>query len=252
MKKNIFLFLFSALSLTLFAQHAKLSNGWAYNVLREGKGETANEEHAIEAFFLIRNTEGKILGSTYPLGAPSYQIVKDLSANFQIATKVIAEGGKYLFYIPIDDFKKEMGDTPISKNLPGDYVEWEMEIVRVLPAKPAISATVGKMLQQQNAAEAIEAFRSFTRGSDEIYAGELDVNKLGYAFLSAGHVKEAIEVFEYNVKMNPASGNVHDSLAEALMTDGQKQKAIEHYKKSLELNPKNENAKKMIVQLEKQ
>lgn len=252
MKKSITLFLFFALSAVLFAQHSRLSNGWEYSVLREGKDETASSDHAIEAFFLIRNTEGKILGSTYPLGAPSYQIVKDLSENFQIAAAVTAEGGKYLFYIPIADFKKEMGDTPISKNLPGDHVEWEMEIVRVLPAKPAISIAVGKTLQQQNAAAAIEEFRSFTQGNDEIYAGELDVNKLGYAFLSAGHIKEAIEVFEFNVKANPTSGNVYDSLAEALMADGQKQPAIEHYKKSLELNPKNENAKKMIVQLEKQ
>jgi len=63
-------------------------------------------------------------------------------------------------------------------------------------------------------------------------------------------MKDAIEIFNLNVKMNPKSANAYDSLAEAYMNSGDTENAIRNYKKSLELNPDNTNAKEMLKKLE--
>ena len=52
------------------------------------------------------------------------------------------------------------------------------------------------------------------------------------------------------MSLNPNSGNVYDSLAEAYMKTGDKQQAVEFYKKSLEKDPSNDNAKDKIKELE--
>jgi len=68
--------------------------------------------------------------------------------------------------------------------------------------------------------------------------------------MNGNHLPEAIEVFKFNVSLNPNSGNVYDSLAEAYMKSGDKQQAIEFYKKSLEKDPSNGNAKDKLKELE--
>jgi tetratricopeptide (TPR) repeat protein len=69
--------------------------------------------------------------------------------------------------------------------------------------------------------------------------------------LQYNRVNEAIEVFDFMVEEFPLSANAWDSRGEAYMKAGNKELAIENYKKSLELNPDNENAKKMLEQLQK-
>ena len=54
---------------------------------------------------------------------------------------------------------------------------------------------------------------------------ENDINTLGYQFLFAGKMDEAIEIFKKNVEMNPDSWNVYDSLGEAYMNKGENELA---------------------------
>lgn len=61
------------------------------------------------------------------------------------------------------------------------------------------------------------------------YGTENDLNNYGYRLLGEGKKKEAIEIFRMNVKRNPASWNVYDSLGEALAANGDKQGAIKKY-----------------------
>ena len=61
---------------------------------------------------------------------------------------------------------------------------------------------------------------------------------------------EAIAVFKLNVKMNPESWNVYDSLGEAFLAAGKYEKARSLYEKSLALNPDNENGKKMLAKID--
>jgi tetratricopeptide (TPR) repeat protein len=81
--------------------------------------------------------------------------------------------------------------------------------------------------------------------------GEEYLNAVGYALLQYNKVNEAIELFDFMVEEFPQSANAYDSRGEAYMKAGNNELAVENYKKSLELNPDNENAKKMLEQLQK-
>jgi CubicO group peptidase (beta-lactamase class C family) len=93
------------------------------------------------------------------------------------------------------------------------------------------------------------------RGSSAIEsdgAGKLteqQVNRVGYWLLARKKVKDAIAVFEKNVKDHPDSWNVHDSLGEAYAEDGQRDRAIVSYEKSLALNPASTSAPEALRKL---
>ncbi|NNG26352.1 MAG: DUF2911 domain-containing protein [Ignavibacteriaceae bacterium] len=71
-------------------------------------------------------------------------------------------------------------------------------------------------------------------------ATENDINTLGYQFLFAGKMDEAIEIFKKNIEMNPDSWNVYDSLGEGFMNKGENESAIKYYSKALEIAPENQ------------
>ena len=64
-------------------------------------------------------------------------------------------------------------------------------------------------------------------------ATEADINTLGYQYLQANNVGQAIALFRQNVKAHPDSWNVYDSLGEAYERQGEKGMAIENYRKAL-------------------
>ena len=76
------------------------------------------------------------------------------------------------------------------------------------------------------------------------------VNQLGYALLARDKVPEAVGAFRLNVRDHPDSWNAHDSLAEALARLGDRTAAIASYRRSLELNPDNDNARRMLEELQ--
>ncbi|MDH7461489.1 serine hydrolase [Chitinophagaceae bacterium 26-R-25] len=78
------------------------------------------------------------------------------------------------------------------------------------------------------------------------------MNSIGYSFLNANDIPNAIAVFTQNTKDFPNSWNVWDSLAEAYMKQGNKKLAIEYYEKSLVLNPKNDNGAQQLKKLKAQ
>lgn len=78
---------------------------------------------------------------------------------------------------------------------------------------------------------------------------EQQVNRVGYWLLGKKKTREAIAVFEKNVRDHPDSWNVHDSLGEAYAADGQRDRAIASYEKSLSLNPSNTNGAEHLRKL---
>ena len=93
-----------------------------------------------------------------------------------------------------------------------------------------------------------QELRDENRG-EYIFKEEL-MNRLGYRYLGNNKLPEAIAIFQLNVKENPDSFNVYDSLGEAFMKSGNTPMAMKNYEKSLELNPDNENGKKMLEKLQ--
>lgn len=72
----------------------------------------------------------------------------------------------------------------------------------------------------------------------EIKPSEGSVNRFGYFFLGQNKFDKAIEVFKYNVKQNPDSANVYDSLGEAYERKSDLKSAIMNYSKAVKIGKK--------------
>lgn len=66
---------------------------------------------------------------------------------------------------------------------------------------------------------------------------EAEVNGYGYQLLGQGKTDEAIELFKRNVRDQPQSWNVYDSLGEALAAKGEKALALQNYTKARSMAP---------------
>jgi CubicO group peptidase (beta-lactamase class C family) len=115
--------------------------------------------------------------------------------------------------------------------------------------KKSLAGILGQRIRERGVTAAIEEFGD-NRDQYEVNQGEL--NSLGYHYLRAGRLKEAVEVFRLNVKAFPQSWRVYDSLGEALAAAGNREFALENYRRALELNPGAESARKAISELERQ
>ncbi|UCE19602.1 MAG: PD40 domain-containing protein [Gemmatimonadota bacterium] len=99
------------------------------------------------------------------------------------------------------------------------------------------------VIEREGLEAAIKTFDELCSNNQTEYSfDENEFNTLGYKFISAGKVSEAIEVFKMNVALFPDSANVYDSLGEGYMLNGDKDSAVVYYRKALELNPENWNA----------
>ena len=106
-------------------------------------------------------------------------------------------------------------------------------------------------LRAGNISKAMDAYREIKKATPENTAVSEDrLNSLGYGFLRAKKLPEALAYFKLNVEFYPKSWNVYDSLGEAYMENGEKELAIANFKKSLEMNPKNNKAVEILKKLE--
>jgi tetratricopeptide (TPR) repeat protein len=85
--------------------------------------------------------------------------------------------------------------------------------------------------------------------STALFFSEPAMNRVGYAYLNRGQVREALALFLLNIDAYPHSFNVYDSYAEALMADHQYERAVRNYTRSVELNPDNDNGRKKLKEL---
>ncbi|MBC8315825.1 MAG: tetratricopeptide repeat protein, partial [Bacteroidetes bacterium] len=110
---------------------------------------------------------------------------------------------------------------------------------------------IEKVIEEKGIDAGLERYQELkaeNRG-EYIFKEEL-LNRLGYRYLGNNKIPEAIKIFQLNVKENPDSFNVYDSLGEAYMKGGNRTMAIKNYEKSVALNPDNENGKKMLEELQ--
>lgn len=113
---------------------------------------------------------------------------------------------------------------------------------------------LGRQLQLQLVSGGMDAVReAYTAAKATMPAEafqETTLNALGYRLLRQGMVEEAIGVFSFNAELYPRSGNVHDSLGEALLAADRLEEALEHYETSVRLDPGNDNGVTMIAHVE--
>ncbi|MGO8701160.1 MAG: tetratricopeptide repeat protein [Limisphaerales bacterium] len=80
---------------------------------------------------------------------------------------------------------------------------------------------------------------------------ESTLNNTGYNLIGLKKAKDAIEVFQLNVRLNPDSANCYDSLGEAYALDGDLAQAIKNYEKAIALDPSREGSKAALAKLKK-
>jgi tetratricopeptide (TPR) repeat protein len=91
----------------------------------------------------------------------------------------------------------------------------------------------------------------FVKGYNAEYdVEEYEINVFGYELMNSGKMLEALAVFELNTKLYPDGFNTYDSYGECLLKLNKRKRAIRAYRKSLLLNPANENARKIISELD--
>lgn len=93
----------------------------------------------------------------------------------------------------------------------------------------------------QNLAETgnLESIKNHYKNLSKKYGYEIKIpegtlNIFGYQVMGQGRVKDAIEIFKYNIELYPASVNVYDSLGEGLEADNQLEEAKKYYEKAYE------------------
>lgn len=105
-------------------------------------------------------------------------------------------------------------------------------------------------LNAGNFEKALAGYRQIKKDTpDNAAINQGRINGLGYGYMRAKKMPEALFYFKLNVEFYPNDSDVYDSLGEGYMTNGDKELAIASYKKSLELNPKNTNATEALKKL---
>jgi CubicO group peptidase (beta-lactamase class C family) len=125
------------------------------------------------------------------------------------------------------------------------WMTWKTGVRR--PVRAAVAAALLNALHDggANAAASVYARLKATR-ADDYFFDERQLNGLGYALLAAGRTREAVTLFELNVREYPDAWNPWDSLGDGYAAAGDPENAVRAYRRSLELNPENQNAQRML------
>ncbi|MEM9984811.1 MAG: hypothetical protein AAF804_06920 [Bacteroidota bacterium] len=126
------------------------------------------------------------------------------------------------------------------------------QIALGLPSEPNYPAA--NYLMQQIDSLGIEAIwadvQPHVRKSWKLVGKSSELNTLGYVYLRAGRVEEALFVFKLNTIFFPFNPNTWDSYAEGLVEAEESDAALAAYKRALELNPENSEVEAAITRLE--
>lgn len=105
-------------------------------------------------------------------------------------------------------------------------------------------------LDKQGYDHAMEIARELKQQDTSFKLPDSDVNDLAYILLGKNRKKEAIDIFKYNVAVNPNSADAYAGLADGYDNIGEKEQAIKNFKKALELDPKNTDIAERVKKLE--
>lgn len=118
------------------------------------------------------------------------------------------------------------------------------EIKRINPKRLTELLKSGKTID-----EIIEIIKKDDNNAPVYDISESEINSWGYDLINKDNAKDALKIFKLNTELFPEAYNTYDSYGECLLKLGDLQNAIEAYRKSLELNPNNDNAIKVLAEL---
>jgi len=123
-----------------------------------------------------------------------------------------------------------------------------------VPAQTTTPPPLAALLSSTIDAQGLDAARArYASLQAEHFASvmldEAQLNALGYHYLAARKLPEALAVLRWNTELFPSSGNVFDSYGEALVKNGEGEAAIRNYEKAVTLDPHNQNAVAVLAEL---
>ncbi|MFV8327319.1 serine hydrolase [Flavobacterium sp. ZS1P14] len=118
--------------------------------------------------------------------------------------------------------------------------------------KESISLAIRKECLK-NIKQGIQYYKKLKKDNYNEYnfSDESELNSLAYDFLGNDKIASAFEIFNLNVNEFPNSSNVYDSRGESYFHKKDYLLSKKDYLKSLELDPTNQNAKEMLLKIEK-
>ena len=128
--------------------------------------------------------------------------------------------------------------------------QWENYPLKSI--KESIALAI-KKISGKNIDKGIELYKKLKKNKPEVYnfSDESELNMLGYEFLQDNKIDSAIKIFNLNVTEFPNSANTYDSRGEAYFNKKEYALSKKDYQKVLDLEPTNQNAKEMILKIEK-
>ncbi|MBB6269701.1 CubicO group peptidase (beta-lactamase class C family) [Pedobacter cryoconitis] len=121
------------------------------------------------------------------------------------------------------------------------------------PQKESISLTITKECYR-DIDKGIELYKKLKKNNSDGYnfSNESELNMLGYQLLKDGKVASAIKILSLNVASFPNSANAYDSRGEAYFNKKEYSLSKKDYLKVLELDQSNQNAKEILLKIEKE
>lgn len=132
------------------------------------------------------------------------------------------------------------------------YYDLGMKILEDL--RPS-GKSIRKAINQQHFGSVEEVIAFYVKMKEEQaelygFSDEFELNTLGYQYVKAQKLEDAIQIFTLNTTEFPQSANAFDSLADAYYRSGKVKLALDNYKKALALGSYNEQAKVRIAEIE--
>jgi len=194
----------------------------------------------------------------YPLGPGQYYSIASEVKSFGPYLTIGHSGGPDLANIRYSPDKKigvavfaNRNTTGISEELTNRILKRMLQDSAFSKQSRPISYAVTEMAPKSSY-EALVSFyeRAKTNKKYTFKDAESSLNDAAYGLKNRHRLADALKIFRLIVHEYPESANAYDSLGEAYLANGNKDLALVNYKKSLTLNPANDNAKKIVENLE--
>jgi tetratricopeptide (TPR) repeat protein len=160
-------------------------------------------------------------------------------------------GGRSAFLVYPEDDLAIVILTNLGGSFPENFIEeFAGYFNRDIPASDPIT-TLRIQLRKGGFENTNKVYEELKKQDNNFKPDETEMNDWAYRLMSAGHNKDALEIFKLNVLLYPNSWNVYDSYGESLLKNGQKEEAIKMNQKSVDLNPNNQGGKRILERISK-
>jgi len=140
---------------------------------------------------------------------------------------------------PLDDIKNTSAINAVilkGKYLEGNALRDDIEKIATLNRLPKIRDVLSKIIADEGVDAAIGKYKNLKKEQPEAYNfNKEQLNTLAYELLGEGKTKEAIQLFELNVKEFPDYANGFDSLGDGYVAAKDTINAIKAYEISVEM-----------------